>query len=75
MLVEPFRPRKRSNMSHPFRLIDEGGKDLGPFSTSAPNWSPGHRIQVDADYALEVVRVVPAAEGDDVNGYLVVRQG
>jgi hypothetical protein len=62
-------------MSHPFRLMDEDGQDLGLFSTSEPNWHAGHRIQVSADEALEVVRVVPAAEGDDVNGYLIVRQG
>ena len=64
-----------STMSHRFRLMDEDGTDLGPFSAAAPSWSPGHRIQIDADYALEVVQVVPATEGDDVTAYLVVRQG
>jgi hypothetical protein len=40
-------------------LIDEDGEDLGPFSTPAPSWNPGHRIQISADQVLEVVRVVP----------------
>lgn len=56
-----------------FRLLDEDGNDLGPFATSEPNWRPGHRIQRGAGAALEVVRLVDAAEGDDVAGYLIVR--
>lgn len=59
-------------MSFRFRLMNEDGADLGPFATSEPNWSPGHRIQRGPGDALEVLRVVAAEEGDDVSGYLVV---
>ena len=59
-------------MSHPFRLLSEDGEDLGPFVSSEPNWSAGHRIHKGPGETLEVVRLVPAEEGDDVNGYLVV---
>ena len=59
-------------MSFKFRLFDVGGSDLGTFATSEPNWSPGHQIQRGPDDALEVVRLVAAEDGDDVNGYLVV---
>jgi hypothetical protein len=60
-------------MSFHFRLIHEDGTDLGSFATSEPNWERGHRIQRGLGDALEVVRLVDAAEGDDVNGYLIVR--
>ena len=59
-------------MSFKFRLFDVGGRDLGTFATSEPNWSPGHQIHRGPDDALEVVRLVTAEDGDDVNGYLVV---
>lgn len=52
--------------------MNEDGADLGPFATSEPNWSPGHRIRRGPGDALEVLRVVAAEEGDDVSGYLVV---
>ncbi len=45
--------------------------DVGTFATSEPSWSPGHLIHRGPGYALEVVRLV-AAEDGDVNGYLVV---
>ncbi len=61
-------------MSHPFRLIDEDGDDLGPFMSSEPNWHAGHQIQRGSDDTLEVVRLVAAEEDDDVNGYLVVKR-
>ena len=53
-------------------LFDVGGTDLGTFATSEPNWSPGHQIHRGLDDTLEVVRLVAAEDGDDVNGYLVV---
>jgi hypothetical protein len=59
-------------MAFKFRLFDVSGGDLGTFATSEPNWSPGHRIHRGPGDSLEVVRTVPAEEGDDVNGYLVV---
>lgn len=59
-------------MSFKFRLFDIGGADLGTFATSEPNWSPGHRIHRGAGDTLEVVRLVAAEDGDDVNAYLVV---
>jgi hypothetical protein len=52
--------------------MSEDGADLGPFTTSEPNWKPGHRIQRGAGDAVEVLRVVAAEDGDDVNGHLVV---
>ena len=60
-------------MAFHFRLIQEDGTDLGTFSTSEPNWETGHRIQRGAGDALEVVRLVDAADGDNVLGYLVVK--
>jgi hypothetical protein len=59
-------------VSFRFRLMSEDGADLGPFATSEPDWKPGHRIQRGPGDALEVLRVVAAEDGDDVNGYLVV---
>ena len=56
-----------------FRLIREDGTDLGMFSTSEPNWETGHRIQRGADDELEVIRLVDAADGDNVAGYLIVK--
>jgi hypothetical protein len=44
----------------------------GPFTTSEPDWKPGHRIQRGAGDAIEVMGVVAAEDGDDVSGYLVV---
>ena len=67
----PSRPRNGVDVFR-FRLMDMDGADLGPFTTSEPNWKPGHRIQRGAGDSLEVVRVVAAEDGDDVNGYLVV---
>jgi hypothetical protein len=61
-------------VSHPFRLIDEDGADLGPFVSSEPNWHARHRIHRGPGDQLEVVRVVGAEDGDDVQGYLVVRR-
>lgn len=60
-------------MAFRFKLIDEDGTDLGAFATSEPDWLPGHRIHRGPGDSLEVVRVVPAEDGNDVNGYLVVR--
>ena len=59
-------------MAFKYRLFDIGGADLGTFATSEPNWVAGHCIHRGPGDALEVVRVVAAEDGDDVNGYLVV---
>jgi hypothetical protein len=56
-----------------FQLLAEDGTDLGPFATSEPNWRPGHRIYRGHDNDLEVVRTVPAQDGEEHCGYLVVR--
>jgi hypothetical protein len=61
-------------VSHPFRLLSEDGEDLGPFVSSEPKWHTGHQIHRGPDDTLEVVRLVPAEEDDDVNGYLVIRR-
>jgi hypothetical protein len=59
-------------MAFKFRLMREDGADLGPFATSEPDWSPGHRIHRGPGDAIEVLRVVAAEDGDDVDGCLVV---
>lgn len=59
-------------MAFRFRLINEDGGDLGPFVTGEPNWSTGHRIHRGPGDNLEVLRIVPAEDGDDVSGYLVL---
>lgn len=59
-------------MAFKFRLMSEDGAALGSFASSEPNWSPGHRIQRGPGDAVEVVRVVAAEDGDDVDGYLVI---
>ena len=46
--------------------------EKGDLATRGPNWAPGHRIHRGPADALEVVRIVAAEDGDDVNGYLVV---
>jgi hypothetical protein len=58
-----------------YRLLDEDGKDLGPFVTSEPNWQPGHTIHRGVGVVWEVVRVVDAPEDavDALRGYLIVR--
>jgi hypothetical protein len=55
-----------------YRLIDEQGEDLGPFRASTPAWQPGERIPRGRD-SLVVVNLTPALDGDDVDGYLVVK--
>jgi hypothetical protein len=57
-----------------FRLLAEDGTDLGQLAAAVRDWLPGHRIQRGPDDILEVVRLVDAADGDDVHGYLVVRR-
>jgi hypothetical protein len=56
-----------------YRLIDEQGDDLGPFHTAAPTWRVGDTIYRGRGGSLVVVNVTPAFDGDDVDGYLVVR--
>lgn len=56
-----------------FRLLDEDGADLGPFRSVVNVWRPGERIHRGAGDHLEVVRVVEAEDGDDVDGYLIVK--
>lgn len=55
-----------------YRLIDEQGENLGPFHTAAPTWQPGDRIPRGHD-TLVVVNLTLALDGDDVDGYLVVK--
>jgi hypothetical protein len=56
-----------------FRLInEEDSADLGPFATNERDWMPGERIERWAGENLEVVRMVEAEDGDDVDAYLVV---
>jgi len=61
----PWMPR--------FRLLDETGEDLGPFATSSRNWKPGDVIPRGIRGNLEVVRVVGAEPGDEIDGYLIVK--
>jgi hypothetical protein len=56
-----------------FRLIDEDGEDLGPLRAATPTWAPGDRISRGPGKSLIVVNVTEALEGDDVDGYLVVK--
>ncbi len=56
-----------------YRLISEDGDDLGPFRAAVPDWTEGDRIHRGAAADLVVVRLVSAEDGDDVDGYLVVR--
>ena len=64
-------------MAFKYRLFDVGGSDLGThlgtFASSEPNGAPGNRIHRGPGDALVVVRLVPAEEGDDVIGYLIVK--
>jgi hypothetical protein len=69
----PASTTDEPDMLFHFRLIQEDGADLGTFSTSEPNWETGHLIQRGAGDVLEVVRLVDAADGDNVVGYLVVK--
>lgn len=55
-----------------YRLLSETGKDLGPFRAGTPTWAPGDRIFRGRD-TLVVVRVTRAEDGDEVDGYLVVK--
>ena len=56
-----------------YRLISVDGEDLGPFRAAVPDWTEGDLIHRGADADLVVVRLVPAEDVDDVDGYLVVR--
>jgi hypothetical protein len=56
-----------------YRILTEDDEDLGPFHTAEPSWSEGDRIFRGPEKDLVVVRVVPAEEGADIDGYLVVR--
>ena len=55
-----------------YRLINTDGQDLGRFRVAAPRWVAGDRIHHRGAGDLEVVRIVTAEDGDDVDGYLVV---
>jgi hypothetical protein len=55
-----------------YRLISADGEDLGPLRAATPDWSAGDRIHRGRDGDLVVVRLVPAEQGDEVDGYLVV---
>jgi hypothetical protein len=56
-----------------YRLIDDEGHDLGAFHTAAPTWVPGDKIHRGPDASFVVVNLTPALDGDDVDGYLVVK--
>jgi hypothetical protein len=56
-----------------YRLIDEEGEDLGPFRAATPTWAAGDRIQREPRNSLIVVNVTEALDGDEVDGYLVVK--
>ena len=56
-----------------YRLIDEEGEDLGPFQAATPTWAAGDRIPRGPGDSLIVVHVTEALDGDEVDGYLVVK--
>jgi hypothetical protein len=58
-----------------YRLITPEGDDLGPFRAATPEWHEGDRIHRGSGGDLVVVRLVPAEQGDEVDGYLVVEAG
>jgi hypothetical protein len=68
-----FRRRVRSRVVPRYRLIDEEGEDLGLFQAATPNGAPGDRIPRGPGNSLFVVNVTEAFDGDDVDGYLVVK--
>ena len=55
-----------------YKLLTETGDDLGSFHAGTPTWAPGDRIYRGHD-TLEVVSLTMAEDGDEVDGYLVVR--
>jgi hypothetical protein len=55
-----------------YKLLTETGDDLGSFRAGTPTWAPGDRIHRGHD-TLEVVSLTVAEDGDEVDGYLVVR--
>jgi len=55
-----------------YRLITPEGDDLGPFRAATSVWREGDRIHRGSGGDLLVVRLVPAEQGDEVDGYLVV---
>ncbi len=55
------------------RLLSEEGDDLGLFQATTPTWAPGDRIPRGPGKNLVVVNVTVALDGDDVDGYLVVK--
>jgi hypothetical protein len=70
----PVRGGDYSPASVPrYRLIDEQGEDLGPFQASTLTWTAGDRIPRGPGRSLIVVNLTPALDGDDVDGYLVVK--
>lgn len=57
-----------------YRLLDQQGNDLGPFRAATPRWAPGDTIpRGEPGTSLVVLNVTPALDGDDVDGYLVVK--
>jgi len=56
-----------------YMLLSEEGEDLGLFKAVASTWAPGDTIPRRPGNSLVVVNVTEALEGDDVDGYLVVR--
>jgi len=56
-----------------YRLLSEEGEDLGLLQAVTPTWAPGDRIPRGPGDSLVVVNVTVALDGDDVDGYLVVK--
>jgi len=56
-----------------YQLINEDGDDLGRFQGVTRAWSPGDVLQRGPGKTWRVVSVTEGLEGDDVEGYLVVK--
>jgi hypothetical protein len=55
-----------------YKVLTETGDDLGTFHAGTPTRAPGDRVHRGHD-TLEVVALTAAEDGDEVDGYLVVR--
>ena len=57
-----------------YRLIDNGGRDIGPFVSSRDDWQPGDTIPRGVTESLRVRAVVEPMPDESFRAYLVVEE-
>jgi hypothetical protein len=56
-----------------YRLLGEDGADHGTFTDSDRPAQAGKKVYLVTGEVFRVIRIVSALEGDDVDGFLIVK--